>query len=298
MPAPIALFVYNRLWHTKQTVESLIQNELVNETSLHIFSDGAKSEADVERVMAVRKYIHSINGFKSLTITESKPNKGLANSIITGVSEILSTNESIIVLEDDMITSPYFLTYMNKALELYENNEEVISVHGYVWPVSKDLPETFFLRGADCWGWATWNRGWKIFDPDGQRLLDQIKERKLTYDFDFYGAYSYTRMLKKQVKGKNDSWAIRWYASAFLNDKLTLYPGKSLLRNIGNDASGTHSWDNERFNQSTLADIIQLEKIEKRENVEAKKIISEYYKSSNPSIFLKIYYRLKFIFKA
>ena len=148
--------------------------------------------------------------------------------------------ESIIVLEDDMVTSPYFLTYMNEALEKYADDDRVVSIHGWVFPVAKSLPEAFFLLGADCWGWATWRRGWDCFNNNGQFLLNELKCRKLIHAFDFNGLYPYSKMLESQIKGKNDSWAVRWHASAFLAGKLTLYPGRSLVHNIGNDNSGTH----------------------------------------------------------
>jgi hypothetical protein len=109
------------------------------------------------------------------------------------------------------------------------------------------VPETFFLKGADCWGWATWRRGWELFESDGKKLLRQLKDANLLRRFDFDGAYSYSKMLKDQIKGKNNSWAVRWYASALLQDKLTLYPGKSFLKNIGLDASGTHHDNNNAY---------------------------------------------------
>lgn len=140
-----------------------------------------------------------------------------------------------------MITSPYFLQYMNDALSLYKDIEEVISIHGYSYPVKRTLPDTFFLRGADCWGWATWKRGWKLFNLDSSDLYQQLQVNQQCYTFDFEGTHSYCKMLKNNIQGKNDSWAIRWYASAFLRNKLTLYPGRSLIHNIGNDGSGSHS---------------------------------------------------------
>lgn len=298
MLAPIALFVYNRPWHTKQTLNALVKNPLADQSDLIIFSDGAKTKNHIASVQEVRRYVNNITGFKSIRVVESTVNKGLANSIISGVSSILESSETIIVLEDDMVTSPYFLTYMNKALQLYENDEQVISIHAYIYPVKQKLPETFFLKGADCWGWATWKRGWNLFNPDGKYLLDQLKKRKLTNEFDFNRTYAFTRMLKNQIKGINDSWAIRWYASAFLLNKLTLYPGESLIRNIGNDSSGTHSWQEERFNHNTLSQFVNLIHIDTLlEDTEAKVIISNYFKLTNLSILIKAIHRIKVIIK-
>jgi hypothetical protein len=238
--APIALFVYNRPWHVRQTLESLQANSLSEQTDLFIFSDGAKNDKDLEPVNEVRRYIHGIGSFRRVEIMESPTNKGLSTSIISGTTSVIAQYGRIIVLEDDLITSPHFLRFMNEGLQCYESEDEVISVHGYVYPTKQILPETFFLRGADCWGWATWKRGWDLFDQDGAKLLSRLAEQKLFKRFDMDGTFPYTQMLEDQVAGKNDSWAIRWHASAFLADKLTFYPGKSLVRNIGIDSSGIH----------------------------------------------------------
>lgn len=238
--APITLFVYNRPDHTRRTVEALRANILANESDLIVYSDAPKSGTQAENVREVRKYIRKIDGFKSLTVIERDTNLGLARSIIDGVTATVNKYGRIVVLEDDMVTSPYFLTYMNEALEKYAEDDRVVSIHGYVYPVGQPLPEVFFLPGADCWGWATWNRGWACFNADGQFLLDELKRRKLIRSFDFNGAYPFSKMLERQIKGTNNSWAVRWYASAFLAGKLTLYPGRSLVHNIGNDKSGTH----------------------------------------------------------
>lgn len=238
--APVTLFVYNRPDHTRRTVEALKKNILANESDLIVYSDAPKSEAQAANVQEVRKYIREIEGFKSLTVIERDTNFGLARSIIDGVTATVNKYRRIVVLEDDMVTSPYFLTYMNEALEKYADDDRVVSIHGYVYPVVQTLPEAFLLPGADCWGWATWSRGWACFNADGQFLLDELKRRKLIRSFDFNGAYPFSKMLEGQIKGTNDSWAVRWYASAFLAGKLTLYPGRSLVHNIGNDNSGTH----------------------------------------------------------
>jgi hypothetical protein len=280
MLAPITLFVYNRLNHTRQTVEALLRNELAAESEFFVFSDGPRSETDREKVLAVRSYLKTINSFKKVAVIERDKNFGLAESIIAGVTEIVNRYGRIIVLEDDMVTSPYFLKYMNDALEIYKDEEKVISIHGYIYPVRDKLPETFFLRGADCWGWATWKRGWDLFDPDGRKLLEQLQKRNLTRTFDFESAYGYTKMLKNQVQGKNNSWAIRWYASAFLKDKLTLYPGRSLVLNIGNDASGTHCDATDIFDTYISEKKITIAKIPIIEDDGARKAVSRYLRYS------------------
>lgn len=239
--APIALFAYNRPWHTRQTIEALKQNSEARESNLFIYSDAAKTPSQMESVRQVREYVRQVHGFRSVTVIERESNYGLARSIMRGVNATLNECGRIIVLEDDMVTSPYFLQYMNDALERFANDDRVACIHGYAFPIKQELPEAYFLPGADCWGWATWSRGWACFNPDGQYLLDELRKRDLTQALDYNGAYPFSRMLEGQIKGKNDSWAVRWYASAFLAGKLTLHPGRSLVHNIGNDNSGTHS---------------------------------------------------------
>ena len=237
--APIALFAYNRPDHVRRTVEALQRNAGAVTSDLHVFSDAPRNPAAAEGVALVRDYIRRIDGFGTVEIVERERNLGLARSIVDGVTRLCHARGKVIVVEDDLITSPSFLGFMNDALAFYEGDSRVISIHGYCYPIA-DLPETFFLRGADCWGWATWKRGWDLFEPDGRKLLIELRRRSLTDDFDFDGSYPYTRMLEDQTHGKNESWAIRWYASAFLLNKLTLYPGSSLVQNIGADGSGIH----------------------------------------------------------
>jgi hypothetical protein len=279
MVAPIALFVYNRPDHTRKTIEALSGNELAPQSRLIVFSDGPRDNNDVLLVEQVRDYISTIRGFESVSIIPSKANKGLANSIISGVTSVLSEYDRVIVLEDDLVTSPQFLRYMNNSLDFYENDEAVISIHGYIYPVKERLPDYFFVKGADCWGWATWSRGWKMFEPDGKILLKELERRQLLNEFDYGGAYRYSKMLKKQITGKNDSWAIRWYASAFIHEKLTLYPGKSYVQNIGNDASGTHSRVTNQFEIVKLNINLPSRKIEINEDVNARRVISDYFRS-------------------
>lgn len=277
MSAPITLFVYNRLEHTRQTIEALQKNTLANQSDLIIFSEAPKLEAQDEAVREVREYIQQIDGFKSIKIIERPVNLGLANSIIDGVTSMVNQYGSVIVLEDDLITSPYFLQYMNDGLNIYEKNEDVASIHGYIYPI-EGLPKTFFLRGADCWGWATWKDKWAIFEPDGVKLLSELKRKNLINRFDFNDTYSYSKMLADQIIGKNNSWAVRWHASAFLSNKYTLYPGKSLVLNIGNDGSGTHCGETSAFSSELSNKAIEVNTIPLQDNQQALLAIEHYFR--------------------
>ena len=257
--APIVLFVYNRTEHTKKTIEALLKNPEAKDSELFIFADGPKPTATDEqlsRIDQVRAYLQTIKGFKCIHVELSDKNKGLANSVIYGVTKIVNEYGRVVVLEDDIVASSHFLEYMNQSLDLYEHDEDVVCVHGY--SIIKDAPikeKTYFQHGADCWGWATWKRGWDIFEPDAQKLMDTIKsDRTLLRMFTYNGTYPYLEMLQAQIDGKIDSWAVRWYASAVFKNKLCLYPAKSLVQNIGFDSNGTHTQGGESYEASILAD--------------------------------------------
>jgi len=280
--APIALFVYNRLQHLQQTVAALQGNELSRESELFIFSDAVKDKGDEEEVRRIRKYISAIDGFKSVTIVLREENFGLTKSIITGVTEIVNKYGKIIVLEDDLVISAFFLKFMNEALEFYEREERVISIHGYIYPVETNDVQTFFIRGADCLGWATWKRGWALFEPDGRKLLDELRRRRLTREFDIGGTYPYTRMLESQIKGRLESWAVLWYASAFLKDRLTLYPGQSFVRHIGNDGRGTNFGKSNSLDCEVTDTPIAINNIPIEENGLIYEKIRRYFKRLRP----------------
>ena len=289
--APIVLFVYNRPWHTQQTVEALQKNKLASESELFIYSDDAKNDDARVSVDEVRKYIDNITGFKKITVIKRDKNWGLANSIIDGVTKIVNEYGRIIVLEDDLVTSPYFLKYMNTALDFYKNEKSVISIHGYIYPI-ENLPNSFFIKGADCWGWATWKNKWDMFEPDGQKLLNELKYRNLEKEADFNNSYGFTRMLKQQIKGKNNSWAVRWYMSAFLRDMLTLYPGKSYVQNIGNDDSGTHCSASDIF-RVELSMRNNSNRLELVENSDNRKKMEIFFHSINGTFIQKLKTRIK-----
>ena len=295
--SPICLFVYKRLDLTIKTVTSLKGNLYANESDLFIFSDAPKNDEDQLLVLEVRKYIKSIVGFKSVKIIERENNLGLAESIISGVTEVINQYGKVIVLEDDLLTSKYFLKYMNDALEKYQNESEVISILGYIYPIKTQLPELFFLKGTDCWGWATWDKAWKTFEKDSKLLLNKIREKKLAYKFDLKGTTNNIKMLKRQIKGDIDSWAVRWHASAFLQNKLTLYPGKSLVNNIGMGGESTHMkktfiYDTEIYNKP-----IELKDIPIEENIFINEAIEKFFISIKPNFIKRYYKKLRYIIK-
>jgi len=239
--APIALFVYNRPDHTRRTLNYLQKNVLAEESRLFIFSDGAKTDADQPKVDQVRQLIKEVSGFKSVKVINSKQNNGLANSIIKGVTQLVNEYGKVIVFEDDLLSSKYTLEYFNEALTRYANEEKVMHIGAYMFDLEdKKLPETFFYRIATSWGWATWSRAWKNFEPDVDTLINQFDKQKI-HTFSIDGTMNFWKQIQEFKTGKNNSWAIRWYASIFLKGGLTLNPSHSLVHNIGHDGTGVHS---------------------------------------------------------
>ena len=239
--APIALFVYNRPDHTRRTINFLQKNFLADESRLFIFSDGAKTEADEANVEEVRQIAKQTSGFKSVKVTERTQNHGLANSIIAGVTQLVAEYGKAIVFEDDLISSPHTLQFFNDALERYASEEKVMHISAYMLPIAKDnLPETFFFRAAFSWGWATWARAWNNFEPDVDKLMAQFDRNKIN-QFSIEHSMNFWKQMLDFKAGRNNSWAIRWYASIFLKGGITLNPLHSLVHNIGHDGTGTHS---------------------------------------------------------
>ena len=298
--APIVLFAFNRPDHTRQTLTALEQNHLADSSLLFIFIDGPKADfakEQLERINAVKAVAQEKQWCSEVKIIESIANKGLAASVTEGVTEVVNQFGRVIVLEDDLLPDRWFLKFMNDALAVYENESKVVSIAGYMHPVTKPLPSSFLLKATDCWGWATWKRGWDIFENDGNKLLMKLVSDNLTSDFDFYSSYPYVQMLKDQIAKRNNSWAILWYASTFLEKKYTLYPGHSLIRNIGFDGSGTHSGIRTAYDVNLLHKELKVEKLEIEENKEAKKIIAEYFRKIHQTprdVFLKrVFNRLR-----
>ena len=295
--SPIALFVYNRPGHTMRTLQALSRNPEAIYSDLYIYADGAADLKSVGAVNEVRRLIRQFSGFKSISVVERAENIGLAKSILGGVTQLLERSNTLIVLEDDLVVSPTFLKYMNTGLDLYQDDERVGSIHGYTYPCEDTLPNTFFLRGGDCWGWATWARAWGHINLDGSLLLRQLEERGLTKAFDLEGAYPYVKMLKNQIHGKNDSWAIRWHASLFLKNMLTLYPGKSLVQNIGHDGTGVHSAKTSYLSVTLCNDNVTIGNIKICEDSYAREKFKKFlwkHHSSPFAIIKRIYYKTLF----
>ena len=264
--APIALFAYNRPKHLRKTIEALLCNHESTETDLFVYSDGAKNEAAIPFVEEVRQYLRTLVGFLSVTIIERQENMGLGKSIIDGVSEVCKTNGRVIVLEDDLVCAPFFLKYMNDALDTYKDDLSVASILGYALPLKIKLPETYFVRGADCLGWATWSRAWDLFEEDSSILLAELIRTQQSIALDLNGVMGYTQMLRDQIDGKNNSWAVRWHVSMYLKNMLTLTPSQSLICHIGNDGSG-ENFGFESFLDTPLCKReIKIERIDIEEN--------------------------------
>ncbi len=241
--APIALFTYNRPWHTRQVLDALAYNSEAKESILYVFCDGPKDNetiANLSLIKEVKDLITAENRFKHVQIKFQETNKGLANSIISGVGEILNFHDRVIVLEDDIVVGNFFLDFMNQALELYKNEELVYGVTGYCFPSTKKIVEqTYFLPIMSSWGYGTWAEKWKKINFNGDELLDIVIKDKIDNKLDF-GHLFYYQMLKDQVENKNNSWAVRFYVSMYLQRGVFLFPNMSLLENIGFDGSGVH----------------------------------------------------------
>lgn len=244
--APILVFVYSRPEHTKNTLEALANNIYAKDSEVWIFSDAAKNEKSIEKVNNVREYINTIpqkKYFKNVTIVEAKNNKGLANSIIGGVTEIINKYGKVIVVEDDLISNTSFIKYMNDCLEFYETNSKIWSISGYNLPI--EIPNSYkhdvYMSYRGCsWGWATWKNRWETVDwkvSDYNKFKHSYLMRKKFNR----GGNDMSQMLDEQMNGMIDSWAIRWCYSQSKQDKYTVYPVSTLIENKGLDGTGTHS---------------------------------------------------------
>jgi hypothetical protein len=299
MLAPIVIFAYNRPEHVKRCLNSLQRNFEFNKSQVYFFLDGPKDKSDNVKQLLIKKYVEALKKSLNLEVKTfyRQKNIGLSASVIKGLNEVFSHHESAIIVEDDLEVSPYFLNFLNNGLLKYRKELKVGSIHGFSYDLNINSRKNYFLRGGDCWGWATWKNRWELFESNGSKLLNVFEnDPNLKCEFNLNGAYPYFEMLERQSKGQVDSWAIRWHASLFLADKLTLYPSSTLVKNCGFDGSGTHHNNNLNFPKELSLKSNSLEDIDIIESKEAldklKKFLKNQYKIGVHHSFLRFVRRI------
>ena len=298
--APIVVFAFNRPNHLSELLKSLSQNEEFAESELFIYVDGPRDNSDLKLVQETREVAKSFSGMKAKNLVIREQNLGLGNSLKTGVTEVLHKSDKIIVLEDDLIVTKSFLKFMNMGLTKYQTEPKVASIHGYCFGFDQPIRDPFFLRGADCLGWATWKDRWESINWDPKVLLNRIENLGQIQDFNLDGSHSYYSALQGEAKKGFHSWAIFWHASMFSEGRLTLYPGTSLVEYAGADGSGTHVVENSEFWKteiSTETNWIFPEQI--AESKAGREQLIAYYYRIFPKLPLigRILRRIKFEFK-
>lgn len=286
--APVVVFAYKRADKITACMESLQSNIDANSTDVYIYSDGARSEKDINEVQEVRSYLRNLQDehpFKNLTVIEQSKNKGLANSIIDGVTDIISKYGSVIVVEDDLILAKNFLVYMNSALEYYGDDMRYGSISAFTENLSvlasydKDV---YVLKKGDCWGWATWKNRWDMADWKLSTFSSYVKNKQKRNEFSHL-QFDLEDQLWWQYEGKSDTWAARWLYSMYMNDMWTVYPKNTLVTNNGLDGSGENCNEETMRSGAPISDtsdtatVIRLEKLEPSEALQ-----QEIYKQSIP----------------
>lgn len=252
--APVVLFAFNRPVHTKKTLDALAANDLAPRSRLVVYCDGPRDERDEEAVAHVCRVVRETKGFLSVELREAKRNKGLAASIIDGVSSVCAQHGRAIVMEDDLVTSRAFLSFMNQALDRYEHEPAVWHISGWNYPIEQDgLGDAFFLRVMNCWGWATWRSRWQHFHKDADALVSSFSRRDIKR-FSLNGAGDFWKQVELNAAGRINTWAIYWYATIFKNAGLCLNPASSYVVNIGHDGSGTHGSRSQGLYDSPLCE--------------------------------------------
>lgn len=278
MLAPIVVFSYNRPEHLRRTLEALAKNDLATESVLYIYCDGAKdgaSEEQMKRVAENRKMAHAALGFKEVYVLKREHNVGLKNNIVGAVTEIVNQYGKIITLEDDVLTSVGFLKYMNDALEIYADEDNVMHISAYMYPHKRHLPDTFFYPVPyPGGGWATWKRAWDFYNDNTRELYDYWKDK--WSQFDVYGGNYLSKQLICNNEGKLNTWFVKWHAVMLQKNALTLYPGRSLTNNIGFDDSATNCCPTNKFDVIPV-DYVQVDKKRPVINKKASRIIYDFY---------------------
>lgn len=296
--APILLFVYARPEHTKQTIKNLADNELASSSDLIIYSDAARNDKDIAAVEEVRRLVCSTQGFRSVTVVERQSNYGLARNIIEGVGEVCQRYGRVIVLEDDLVTSPFFLSYMNQALDHYQDEKKVWHISGWNYPIdTTELGDAFFLRVMNCWGWATWSDRWAHYEKDSEKLIAEF-DSKMVQKFDLEDSGIFWSQVLSNHKGLINTWAIYWYAVIFKNNGLCLNPAVSYVDNIGLDGSGTHGCEDRNSyatklnnnNQPNFPSVID-------ESIAGIERVTRFYQDIKPTLASRVRAKIASIFR-
>ncbi len=251
--APVVLFTYNRPWHTEQTLNALKLNKLARNSTLYIYCDGPKenaTEKDLDKIFQVRKIVKKEKWCRKVHIIEHKINQGLAHNILTGITKILQEHDKIIVLEDDIVTSKLFLSYMNSSLNYYQKEERVYHINGYNNQSNLQfiLDDYYFLHFMFCWGWATWKDRWKKLDRDYLIFYDKLKnDDKLLKKFNYGNKMRFQDQLLGNINKKINTWAVLWNCSIFFNNGYCLTSKNSYVLNIGLDGTGEHCDDTKAY---------------------------------------------------
>lgn len=252
---PIAIFTYNRPQHTQRLLTSLTACRRLDECAVVIYCDAPKKPEHAASVQATREIVQAWAAEQRADVVLREANYGLAKSIITGVTQLCEQYGRVIVLEDDLVLAPAFLEYMLAALDYYADDERVYQVSGYTFAFEDNpQPGVFLIPVATTWGWATWKRAWDHYEHDSAEALQILENPQNSHAFDLNGAYPYTRMYRRSVAGKNDSWGIRWWFSIWRRKGLVVYSRQSMVANEGFDGSGTHGKKQGNWQQQRVFD--------------------------------------------
>ena len=280
--APIILFIYNRPDHTKKTLEALHDNLYANESVLYVFADGPKDRAsadDLNKIAEARNVVKERLWCKEVILITREKNMKLEDNVIEGISQIINKHGKAIILEDDLVTSPFFLQYCNEGLKVYENAKQVFSINGFMFPIDfSGEPETFLCPLAiSSWGWATWADRWNQFEKSPM-YINEIENNKFLRNRFNFGDYDFFRMLKDL-----NTWDIRWYYTAFTRNGLGVFPTRSLVRNIGFDGSGTHT-GNGNLEQELFNNKIKMKESNSINHFNYSKMLNFFMKKQNSKL--------------
>lgn len=254
---PVLIVTYDRIEHLKRTITSLRSNIYAEQTDLFVASDYQRTESEADKVAAVRTYLKSVDGFKSVTVFERETNFGVVENSNSALRFIFERYDRFIIMNDDLVTAPGFLKFTNEALDKYGNNEMIFSVTGYCPPIR--IPSTypydaFFLARMSAWGCAmTKERYDSVREISRKEYDDFVANKHLSRAFVNGGGDDLLPMLKKVACGSLEAWDVRCMYTQFMKNQYTIYPTQSLILNIGFDGTGMHCGRTDKFNV-TLSD--------------------------------------------